>query len=357
MGVRRTEGGLSDDIRADALLTGLVERYSPSGQEQAAAEYLVAQMRDLGLRAAVDPVGNAVGEIGAGAQTIVLLGHIDTVPGAIRVCREGNVLHGRGAVDAKGPLAAFVCAAAHVGMLPDKHVIVVGAVEEEAATSRGARHVLTQLVPSAVVIGEPSGWDRITVGYRGRLLVDYALRREVGHTAGPSVSAPEEAVGFWQMVLAWAGRLNAGCDRLFEQVTPSLRRICSTDDGLVEHMEMRLGLRLPLECDADRLQKELLGMAGDADLSFHGYEQAFHAPRGTSLARAFVRAIRAQGQRATFGVKTGTSDMNVVGPVWQCPIVAYGPGDSTLDHTPNERLDLGEYHQAIEVLTAVLRDL
>jgi LysW-gamma-L-lysine carboxypeptidase len=63
-----------------------------------------------------------------------------------------------------------------------------------------------------------------------------------------------------------------------------------------------------------------------------------------------------QGQRAAFTVKTGTSDMNV-GPVWQCPIVAYGPGDSTLDHTPNEQLDLDEYHRAIEVLTAVLRDL
>lgn len=352
-----TEGGPSDDPQADALLIGLVERYSPSGQEGAAAEYLVAQMRDLGLRAAVDPAGNAVGEIGDGAQTIVLLGHIDTVPGAIPVRREGNVLHGRGAVDAKGALAVFACAAARAGKLPGKRVIVVGAVEEEAATSKGARYVLTQFTPSAAVIGEPSGWDRITVGYRGRLLVDYALHREVAHTAGPSASAPEEAVGFWQKVLVWAARLNQSRDRVFEQVTPSLRRICSTDDGFFEHVEMMLGLRLPPGCDVDRLQKDLLGMAGDAELSFHGHEDAFRAPRGTFLARAFVRAIGAHGQRATYTVKSGTSDMNVVGPAWQCPIVAYGPGDSSLDHTPNERLDLGEYHRAIEVMKAVLRDL
>ena len=46
--------------------------------------------------------------------------------------------------------------------------------------------------------------------------------------------------------------------------------------------------------------------------------------------------------------------MNVVGPVWGSPIAAYGPGDSALDHTPDEHLLLAEYEKAIEVLTAAL---
>jgi LysW-gamma-L-lysine carboxypeptidase len=46
--------------------------------------------------------------------------------------------------------------------------------------------------------------------------------------------------------------------------------------------------------------------------------------------------------------------MNIVGPVWGCPILAYGPGDSALDHTPNECLDLAEYQRAIDVLSRVL---
>jgi LysW-gamma-L-lysine carboxypeptidase len=53
-------------------------------------------------------------------------------------------------------------------------------------------------------------------------------------------------------------------------------------------------------------------------------------------------------------LKTGTCDMNVVGPVWDCPIVAYGPGDSSLDHTPDERINLNEYLQSIEILKSVL---
>ena len=49
--------------------------------------------------------------------------------------------------------------------------------------------------------------------------------------------------------------------------------------------------------------------------------------------------------------------MNIVGPIWKCPIVAYGPGDSTLDHTPNEHLDLAEYERAINVLARVIGEL
>ena len=46
--------------------------------------------------------------------------------------------------------------------------------------------------------------------------------------------------------------------------------------------------------------------------------------------------------------------MNVVGPTWGQNIVAYGPGDSRLDHTPDEHIRLDEYAHAIEVLEQVL---
>ncbi len=55
-----------------------------------------------------------------------------------------------------------------------------------------------------------------------------------------------------------------------------------------------------------------------------------------------------------FKHKTGTSDMNVLGPAWNCPIAAYGPGDSRLDHTPDEHIELREFSRAIDVLAEVL---
>ena len=58
-----------------------------------------------------------------------------------------------------------------------------------------------------------------------------------------------------------------------------------------------------------------------------------------------------------FLLKTGTSDMNVVGPAWNCPILAYGPGDSSLDHTPDEHVELAEDLRAVDVLEAAILNL
>ncbi|MBV9788770.1 MAG: M20/M25/M40 family metallo-hydrolase, partial [Chloroflexi bacterium] len=103
-----------DDHTAIALLHDLVAIPSVSGDERAAVEYLVAQMAALGFTATIDGAGNAVGAIGEGRPETVLLGHIDTVPGVIPVRQEAGRLFGRGAVDAKGSLAAFVIAAARL---------------------------------------------------------------------------------------------------------------------------------------------------------------------------------------------------------------------------------------------------
>jgi LysW-gamma-L-lysine carboxypeptidase len=77
------------------------------------------------------------------------------------------------------------------------------------------------------------------------------------------------------------------------------------------------------------------------------------------LVRSFLQGLRevAPEEKLGFVLKTGTSDMNVVGPAWKCPIVAYGPGDSSLDHTPHEHVLLDDYWRAVLVLEQALRRL
>src|SRR5579885_1655995 len=179
----------------EALLTGMLQHYTPSGAERALSEWLCARLSADALRLEVDAVGNFIAELPATIETpeppIVLLGHLDTVPGNIPVRREDGRLYGRGAVDAKGSLAAFI--AAVLGLAASaaprcRPVIVVGAVEEEAATSRGARAVLARWRPAYTIIGEPSGADALTLGYKGRLLVSYRVERPAAHTARPEES-------------------------------------------------------------------------------------------------------------------------------------------------------------------------
>lgn len=395
--------GPLDRDAAIALVRGLVAIPSLSRHEHDAAAWLVAWMQAAGYeRAYVDAAGNAVGEIGAAdsARTLVLLGHIDTVPGNIPVriedTAEGAVLYGRGSVDAKGPLATFAAAGARLGAGAARaaglRVVVVGAVEEEAATSKGARFIAARFdgvrepVPSACVIGEPSHWHRITLGYKGRLLLDLTARQPMAHTAGPDASVASVVVDLWNWATAHAAAINAEREKAFDQLSPSLRRfITATSDDMVDTVDAQIAWRLPLGVDAAALVAALMPFAAahlsaaapaaDAEallagtpavlrgarttvtMTFRGYERPWRGDRQNALVRSFLHAIRATDAQAAPGflVKTGTSDMNVVGPLWRCPIVAYGPGDSALDHTPHEHLSLDEYWRAVLVLERALQ--
>jgi LysW-gamma-L-lysine carboxypeptidase len=339
------------------LLRELISIYSPSTQEQEASTYLVEAMRTRGYdEAFVDGAGNAVGIWGDGSREIVLLGHIDTVPGRIPVRQEGDLLYGRGSVDAKGPLACFVAAVSRLPKRRTCRLVVIGAVEEEAASSKGARYAIDQYHPGYCIIGEPSQWHGVTLGYKGRLLIDYTLRREGSHSASQLPSAPEIAVAFWHRLLRHTTHYNQGRP-MFDTLDPSLRTICSASDGMQDTVTQRIGLRLPLNYDVEALKAHLQADAGEATLRFFGQEAAYKSDKRNLLVKAFLKAIREQGGKPRFKVKSGTSDMNVVAPHWKCPIVAYGPGDSALDHTPHEHLSLREYHRAIAVLARVLYTL
>jgi LysW-gamma-L-lysine carboxypeptidase len=309
-----------------------------------------------------------------------LLGHIDTVPGAIPVRIEssgdGDVLYGRGSVDAKGPLATFTAAAARLGSTWAHQrairLVVVGAVEEEAATSKGARFIAerfageSEAVPAACVIGEPSRWHRVTLGYKGRLLLDLIARQPMAHTAGPESSVAAVVVDLWNWVTAHAAAINTGRDKVFDQLSPSLRRfITSTTADMVDMVDAQFAWRLPPGFDSDAFIAKIKGIASEIcgsrttiECCFRGVEQPWRGDRQNPLVRSFLSAIRSMDSptQPGFVLKTGTSDMNVVAPRWRCPIVAYGPGDSALDHTPHEHLSLDEYWRAIKVLELALRN-
>lgn len=342
---------------AEHLLYDLVSIASPSCHEAEASAFLVAWMRAHGYDSAyVDEAGNAVGVIGGGPREIVLLGHIDTFAGFPPLRRDGRLLYGRGAVDAKGPLCTFAAAARQAALPDDLRVVVIGAVEEEAATSRGARHALTCFQPDFCVIGEPSHWDRITLGYKGRLLLDWRWEGGLTHSAGDAPSPAERALEYFSALKAQSDEHNRGIDSIFARLDASLRDINTWQAGVNGVAEMTIGLRLPPGVRPETVERRLPHTDG-ATVSAHGAECAYTGDRNSELSRQFRRAIRAAGGVPRFLYKTGTSDMNVVGPRWNCPILAYGPGDSALDHTPEEHINLDEYLQAINVLATVLESL
>jgi len=342
---------------------GLVQHYSPSGRERPLVQWLVERMRSLGFtRSFVDPVGNAIGVMGSGPRQIVLLGHIDTYPGEIPVRLEGDILHGRGSVDAKGPLATMVDAVAKIGEIEGWQFVVVAAVDEER-DSTGAWYIVGQYKPEYAIIGEPSRWDRIALGYKGIAWAEVRITRPSAHPAAHLESAPEAAIRIWEKILKLAEAYNDGREMAFEQVLPSLREFSSGEDGLETWACLRIDTRLPTDfspADWYTCLQESLEETESEPFEIKQYRYpipAYKSEKNGALIRAFLSVIRAAGSDPSFVLKSGTADLNIVAPAWNCPAIAYGPGDSNLDHTPHEHISIIEYNQAVGVLSAVLENL
>ena len=350
---------------AHETLIGLVSQYSPSGQERGAVQWLVARMKSLGYdNAYMDEVGNAVGVMGQGPKQVILLGHIDTVPGEIPV-RVENVettgqsplLYGRGSVDAKGPLACFVEAVAQVRAVPGWQFVVIGAVEEER-DSEGARYVATQYRPDFAIIGEPNHWDRVALGYKGSAWANITVRRGQAHTASGEQTAAEAAVDIWLKIKSCVHSFNADKQKVFDKLLLTLRGMDSGSNDFEQWARLKVGVRLPVDVSPDNWYGKLSEMTEDAKVERTGFAiPAWRCEKNTQLVRAFLKGIRSQGGVPRFIYKTGTADLNIVAPVWKCPALVYGPGDSALDHTPNEHIELEEYKKAVDVLSEALREL
>ena len=302
------------------LLASLVSVPSLSGKEQNAVAWLRDRMAELGYRASIDPAGNAVGTIGAGEREILLLGHIDTVPGDIPVRVEDGVLYGRGAVDAKGPLAAFVAAGAGATLPPNVRLTVIGAVGEESWGSPGATWLREHYPrPDAVVIGEPSGYDGVVLGYKGSISLNASVERPLSHSAGPDTTAPEHVFAFWARLVDWLSEHNGDREPGFNTLDATLRSLNTTSNGLHERAELSATFRLPPGTASAGVREQVERLADGVGLEWTFNAEAYRSERTSPLVAPFLAAIRAAGATPRIKVKTGTSDMNVVGPVWGLP--------------------------------------
>jgi acetylornithine deacetylase (EC 3.5.1.16)/N2-acetyl-L-lysine deacetylase (EC 3.5.1.-) len=261
------------------------------------------------------------------------------------------VLWGRGSVDATGPLAAMAVTAVETG------VSFAGVVNEES-TSAGAWHLVSNRPsPERVINGEPSGWDGITLGYRGFLAGTYVSTSELGHSSRPENNAIQSAVNWWSRVATFFDENETS--GVFDTVTtkPVTFDGGPTSDGLVVEATVDVQFRVPPKYTIGDVRE-----VAESELtrgSVHWERPippVMESPR-TDIGRAFRTAIRQADGKPRLLRKTGTSDMNIYADVWDCPIATYGPGDSSLDHAPNEHLDLAEFDSSTRVLTDVCERL
>ena len=353
------------------LLIRMVRVYSPTGEEEDLAGLLSREMEGLGFEVERDAAGNVIGSLEGERPRVLLCGHMDTVPGIIPVKVEDGVLYGRGAVDAKAPLAAMIIAASQLAKEGYKGgLLVVGAVDEEGR-GLGVKHLVREgLNVDYAIFGEPANVETITVGYRGSLLLKITCETETGHSSAPWLfeNAVEKAIEIWNIIKDHRAPREQPESR-FNSLSTSLRRIEGGEDYSVipSQCEIHIEMRIPPSLAVEQLRDEVFSLidgyraenpAVKVEVEVEDCTEPYTADKRSLLVRALSYSIwKSRGAPVRLINKTGTGDMNVFGSRTGTPSVTYGPGDPHLDHTPNEHISLEDYLESITVLQEALRRL
>ena len=350
--------------QAIRLLTNLLGIYSPSGKEEDIANFLAEELEKLGFQVGTDGIGNVIGVFGEGEPVIFLCGHMDTVAGHLPLRVEEGKIYARGAVDAKGPLAAMVMGAAQVAKDPSfKGKVLIAGVIEEEATSRGIRHIITQGIKADYAIfGEPSGAENITIGYKGQIVLKVVCKTKTGHASTPWLyeNALEKAYELWGQIKNSFPPVEKQ-DSPFNMVSTCLTKISGGQANSVIpfEAEMFLDVRVPPQFTTKQVYDDIKKVVDQykesnpkvaVKVTTVDSVEPFEVDKSSPLVRALSISIRRViGKPATVLRKTGTGDMNILGKAMNVPIVTYGPGDSHLDHTIDEHIVIDEYLNGIQV--------
>ena len=344
--------------------------YTPSLSEKALADFLADRCDDLGFRDIhQDEVGNLIATKGSGEPKILLCGHMDVVPGKIKVRREGNMLHGRGASDAKAPLIAMLFAAANIKENQGT-VTFVGAVDEEGNATGIKNLVKNKPDVDYAIFGEPSSIEKVTIAYKGRLAIDLMVNvGDSAHASAPwlAKNAIEETSS---IVTELKNDLEDGQQNKTKgmMLTATLTKIRGGTSHNVTPIECvaTLDIRIPVDMNCNDVEAKITTKLNEISKtrkikvlhSVTDETEPFEAAHNSPLVRAITLAvIDIEKKRPMLIRKTGTGDMNVIGNQLKIPVITYGPGDPHEAHTIDEKVSIDEFVKGIEILKKSLHHL
>jgi succinyl-diaminopimelate desuccinylase len=321
---------------------------------------------------------NLWAEIGEGGPHLAFNGHLDVVPpGPEARWRHGpysgdladGELWGRGAVDMKGGVAAFIAAAlAHVAThgRDGGHLSILLTGDEEGPAVNGTRKIVDWCaaegaVFDAAIVGEPTSvarlGDTVKIGRRGSLSGTVTIAGVQGH-----VAYPERAANPVPPLLAIAAALKVPpLDAGTAHFAPSNLEIVSVDVGnpswnvIPGEARLRFNVRYNDTYSRDTLPDEIarrvaavpLPAGVTATLAIEpGYGDVFLTASGP-----FVEAVAGAigdvtGLVPELGTGGGTSDARFLKDL--CPVVEFGLVGTTM-HQLDERVPVAE----LEALTAI----
>ncbi|HTG37318.1 succinyl-diaminopimelate desuccinylase [Sphingomonas sp.] len=193
-----------------ALTKALIAAESVTPARGAVFDVLEAMLVPLGFTidrfvsggAPDGPVENMLAVRGTGGPHFAFAGHVDVVPagtgwtaGPFDPVVRGDMLYGRGAVDMKGAIGAFVAAAATIQPRGTLSLVITG--DEEGPAIHGTRALIERMAardlkPDLCLVGEPTSVNRlgdmIKIGRRGSVNIWIDVAGRQGHVAYPHLA-------------------------------------------------------------------------------------------------------------------------------------------------------------------------
>lgn len=357
---------------AISLLEDILRIYTPSGKEEPLSRFLAEKMNKLGFKdIIIDKVNNVMGSVGSGSPSVLLCGHLDTVPGIQPVKISEGFIFGRGAVDAKASLAAMIIAASKFVDEGDFGKIIVAGVVDEEGTGIGVKELINNGVKADYAIfGEPSGIENITIGYKGRISLTIICKTATVHASAPwmSQNAVDKALEVWNEIRAYASEKKDEKNR-FNSLTACITKIRggTAHNVLPGTCKITIDIRIPPQMSCSTVYQDIMKIIEkyQTDLSFPKIEvkvgdmtEPFETDRNSLLIKALTMAIyEITRKRPLLLRKTGTGDMNAYGHAFKVPVVTYGPGNPHLSHTHKEFIEISEYLSSIEIYHKAILNL
>ncbi len=367
-----------------ALTRDLIRRPSVTPADAGAMDVLERVLTSLGFhcrRMPFEGIENLYARRGTAAPNLCFAGHTDVVPtGAFEAWSSGpfeaevrdGVLYGRGAVDMKGGIAAWIAAASRVlaeGETPGSLSFLITG-DEEGPALHGTKRVVETLmaegeVIDACIVGEPSSQqalgDMIKIGRRGSLNSWITVHGKQGHVAYPDRAANPAPVLARLLARLADHRLDDG----YEGFQPSNLEITTIDIGnpatnvIPAEARARLNIRFNPSHTGDDLTAWLNAMAGEAqaesglriELEHLCSGNAFLTQRGPFVTGVQDAVEAAIGRRPEASTTGGTSDARFIRAM--CPVLELGLVGQTM-HQIDERVPVAELEALAEVYRKVI---
>jgi acetylornithine deacetylase/succinyl-diaminopimelate desuccinylase len=371
--------GDADHQEAIALAEALIAVQSHlevEGREAEIGRRLQRWFADHGIPAERQRVkgerANLVARVsGSPGPTLLLNGHLDTVPAgamadAFQPRRRDGVLHGRGACDMKGAIAAMAVATAVAARSPDAlagTLLFAGTVDEESG-SLGVRALLDSGVQADyAVVGEPTSL-RVAVAHKGSCFVRVELTGRGAHGSCPEEGVNAALLGARIAVAledTLADRLRGRTHPLLGRSTVNLGRLCGgTQPNIVaERCVLEIDRRLlPGEQGpVHEIEALIAPICEAAGVAFEIREMPMtarvpHVPLGTDPNSPIARAARAACVAAgidpePIGVTYWTDGGHLSARGIETVIL--GPGDIRFAHGPEEHVAEAEIIAAAQI--------